>query len=103
MPQGVRGMTEQHAEFPQELAIGLAIVMIIAILGTIALAIHIQIPDQQYCNTVLENRHNEPMGSVWYIESLHPYDYSLNQSRCIYNKDGAFVANPEFSIWGIRV
>jgi hypothetical protein len=93
---------QDKVPFPQELTIVMAVLLTIAIIGLIALGIHIQIPDQQYCNDVLEHRYYT-MGGVMYLESLHPYDYSLNQSRCMYNDSGKFVYNPEFSIWGIRV
>ena len=93
----------ERVECPQEILIGMAIVLVIGCCLIIAFAVHIQIPDQQYCDTVLEQRHHSALGPVWYLESLHPYDYSLNQSRCIYDRNGTFIANPEFSIWGIRV
>lgn len=67
------------------------------------LMIHIQIPDQQYCDQMLKSKDLGAFGTVYYIESLHPYDYSFNQSKCIYDKNENFIANPNYSIWGIRV
>jgi len=86
----------QPATMPQEIAIGLPILFIIAMLGLIVFGIHAQIPNQQYCDDVLKHRHDTPFSSVMYLESL-------NQSKCIYNDSGAFVYNPKFSIWGLRV
>lgn len=65
--------------------------------------IHIQIPDQDYCNSVYESHNNGVFGYAFYKESLTKYDYSLNESKCIYSEDGKFIANPKFSIWGVRI
>ena len=68
----------------------------------IAASIHIQIPDQKYCDTITENRYSAPFGPVLYIESQKGYDFSLKQSKCIYN-NGSLIVNPKYSIWGIRI
>ena len=76
--------------------------LILCCIGLIALGIHYQIPDQGYCDDVIENRYHE-FGGMWYTESLTTYDYAFNQSKCIYNNEGTFIANPKYSIWGIRI
>jgi hypothetical protein len=87
----------------QMVAIAIAIGMLIACSLLILLAVHVQIPDQAYCDAMLEHRHDGAFASVFYIESQTKYDFSLNQSKCIYNDNGDFIANPEYSIWGLRI
>lgn len=77
------------------------IFLVACCIGLIALGIHIQIPDQLYCDSVFEYKHAG--ATVYYIESMRPHDYSFNQSKCMYNEDGEFIANPKYSIWGIRI
>ena len=81
-------------------AIAIAIILLMGIFAIVFFGIHMQIPDQNYCNTVLGSRYDGPFGPVLYLESQRCHDFSLNQSKCIW-QNGSFVANPEYSIWGI--
>ena len=78
-----------------------ALLGIVIAIGSILFGIHIQIPDQSYCDDVYA--YNSGIGSVFYQESLIRYDFSLNESKCTYSDDGKFIANPKYSIWGVRV
>jgi hypothetical protein len=95
-------MTEKPKEITNKCISIYSIFLIFCCIGIIVLGIHIQIPDQGYCDRVFENKYTGGFGSVYYLESLQPYDYSFNQSKCIYN-EGTFIANPKYSIWGIRL
>jgi uncharacterized membrane protein len=89
------------SSIPKKYPTATLVFSIVLVILCVAVDIHIQIPDQEYCNDIQE--HNYGFGRVMYLESLTKYDYSLGESKCILTGDGNFIANPNYSIWGIRI
>jgi hypothetical protein len=90
-----------QSSMPKKCPLYLTAFLLSLCVGLILFGIHIQIPDQDYCDDIYA--HNSGLGRVAYQESLHPYDFSFNESKCIYSEDGTFIANSKYSIWGIRI
>ena len=90
-----------QSPIPKKCPFGTIVLSIIILLCILLFGIHIQIPNQNYCDDIKEN--NYGMGSVYYQESLTRYDFSLNESKCIYSDDGKFIVNSKYSIWGLRI
>ena len=78
------------------------IFMLLLVLSLLIIGVHIQIPDQDYCDDIYENKY-VGLGAVFYQESLHTYEFSLNESKCMYSGDGKFIVNPKYSVLGLRI